>query len=226
MFATTLAAITFLLLAPGFLAVQIIEWLAPVRIREAAMKEKITTALTLSLLNYLIYLALSSWPLLSIEPLLLHLGADKVGLPAALTLPFYNVSIGSLAWILGISLTLGIFAAWTLNQGWLFKLLNKAHISYSTGRASVWFDAFRETENSWAKVYLDDGTVVLGYISSYSDDPTNAMLLLSRVRQNVDGQVEDQPVNVASEKQEYSTDVKGPGVLLVAPHIKRIEFWD
>lgn len=227
MLPTTLVAIVFLLLlAPGFISGSIIEWLAPVRVRETAMKEKITTSLALSIWNFLLYLGLSNWSVLGISPLVFDLKADDVGLPVDLKLQLYNIDAGSLAWILVISIAIGVFAAWTLNNGWLFRLLNYTHISYSTGRASIWFDTLQETQNKWAKVYLKDGTVILGYISHYSNDPTSPMLFLSRVHQNVDGHEKDELVNILSAKSDNSIDVEGPGVLLLSAKIKRIEFWD
>lgn len=224
MFATGIAVVTFLLIVPGFFSLQVVEALAP--IRKEPYKNKLISAFGLSLINYLLYMWVSAIPWLGIKPLMLDLWGNSIPLDANLRVPLYNVDNASLIAILMISVLLGAFIAWILNQGWFFRALNKAKLSYSTGRESVWHDVFRITHGSWVKVYMKDNTIVQGHLSHYSDDPKNPMLYLSRVEGGRGTIQEDQRVNITRPGETESEWIEGPGVLLVTPDIQYIEFLD
>lgn len=215
MFETTSAVMTFLLLAPGFLSLQIIEWLAP--IKKESLKNKLVSALALSLLIYILYQSLAPW--LGIQATKISatagpLSEDSIfSLDAPLSFALYGLDFGSLLAILVLSIVTGALFALVLEKGWLFEFLSLLRISYATGRASVWNDVFSTTRRKWAQIYLEDGTTVLGDVLYYSDDPEEPMLFVRRA----------QIWHPGAEKPDV---VDGPGILLVSPKIEYIQFRD
>jgi len=80
---------------------------------------------------------------------------------------------------------------------------------------SIWAKINYKTNKNWAVVYLNDGSIYLGYISKYTFDPDkdNQDFLLSRAKR-FDEHLQEKYI------------ITGIGVYLNTRDVKRIEFFD
>jgi len=177
------------MLFPGFLTLAIKNGLTT--IKEKAGVDKIVEAIAFSLVDYGIYLLISS-------PLGLSLIKVQIQKEAV---QFTGLNIQNIILILAIAILIGILFGTFLERGWLYKILrDKLKITYLTGRIAVWNDVFSSYRKIWVLVHLRDGRKIIGWPKYYSDDPLRRELFLANAAWMADdGQF---------------TDVEGEGILI------------
>lgn len=190
MIATFEALLVFLLFLPGFISQRIIELLTPRRKRTTMVR--IIDGAALSILVYLLYLAVAS--AFSLEPLPVVLD------PTAKTLVDID-GLGAIA-ILAISVVVGALIGKSLEFGWFYWFLRAEYLNprcrdrscryarfirklrrwlqftRSTGRDTVWEDVLSYQKTHLVAVNLKDGRKVIGKCEYFSDNLEHPELLI------------------------------------------------
>ena len=188
MLASIISLQIILMLFPGFLTLAIKNGLATTK--EKTGVDKIVEAIAFSLVDYGVYLLISS----SLGLSLIEVQIQKE------VMQFTGLNIQNIILILAIAILIGILVATLLERGWLYKILGKLKITYLTGRITVWNDVFSSYRKIWVLVHLKDGRKIIGWPRYYSEDPIRRELFLTNAAWMADdGQF---------------TDVEGEGILI------------
>lgn len=76
----------------------------------------------------------------------------------------------SLVCILAISLVIGLVWSCLSIYGIVYGVLRFIKVTRSSGRIDVWQDVLTNSRGSWLRVYLKDGSCIVGWAKHFSDD--------------------------------------------------------
>jgi len=171
---TTFDALSILLfLLPGLLVERITEALA-VR-KRPTITTRLIDGLVYCLLSYVLYLLLILTGLLDLEVLPVRLwkeGSDDAWQSYASSYLALN----------GVALIVGLAHSLLLVQGVYFGLLRKVGVTRKSGRVDVWLDFHSQARGQWYRVFLKNGTSMIGGQDHYSHEPDRRELCLWNVR--------------------------------------------
>lgn len=160
----------FLFLLPGFLGLQVYDYLTVGAKRDGL--QKIVTALCLTLLSDLAVRALAGIELIQLPKITKETPVSEV-LGEFLGLNLLYLSVASIVFA-------AVFAVLN-NHGILYRVARFARLTRRTGRDNVWQDLFNGTRRSWLRVYLKDGRRLVGWRRLASDDASLRELYLADV---------------------------------------------
>ena len=185
----------FLYIIPGYLAIRIYRWLTPVKDKDSFQDIASSVLLGVSIISVLKWLDKKCFNF--------FLGSNNLGLPG-------------MKYLLIILITGSVVGFSLFGCRELLKCLSKKPkwprwLSFSENM--VWEKINANDNYDWAVVYLDDGSIYYGWISSFNYNPNNQdqdFLLSKALRIDSD----------------FNTlyEVSGIGVYLNTMNIKRIEY--
>jgi hypothetical protein len=183
-----------LVLLPGFACAYVVQMLA-VRRKQTEL-DKIVEALLFSLFLYVATLPFFGY----VFPI--HWQNTSTGNLEINQIVFNWKHLSALAFG---ALALGMLYAASINHDWLMWAFRKMRITERTARSTIWNDVFQET-GGYVQVGLSDGRCVLGWLSSYSDEASEASLFL------------EQAAWIVKEENgsETEIEIEGPGILLTS----------
>jgi len=181
------AAVAMLVLFPGFIGLKILEAITDYRQRTEF--DKLGVVVGMSLIIYMLYYGIA-------------LGFGLPGVPAGYSNDAFNINGWSVLTIALLCFVLPMLVGIVMNRGWLTRVNYRNWIADRDvgGPASVWVGSFDDYNDKWARVHLQDGSVLEGAVDWYSDDREEHEVFLSSA-------------SVRSPSGEW-TGVKGPGVLV------------
>lgn len=162
------ALFLLLFLLPGFLGLQIYDYLAVGAKRDGL--QKIVTALCLTLLSSLTVRALIGIELIRVAKITKDTPLSEV-LDKYIGLNLLYLSVASIV--------LAAFFAVLNNHGILYRAARCVRLTRRTGRDNVWQDLFNGNRRSWLRVHLKDGSRVVGWRRLASDDASLRELYLA-----------------------------------------------
>lgn len=162
------ALFLLLFLLPGFLGLQVYDYLAVGAKRDGL--QRIVTALCLTLLSGLAVRALIGIQLITIIKVTKDTPISEV-LGSFVSPNLFYLSV--------VSIVLAAFFAVLNNHGILYRLARFACLTRRTGRDNVWQDLFNGNRRSWLRIHLKDGSRVIGWRRLASDDASLRELYLA-----------------------------------------------
>jgi hypothetical protein len=184
------ALAVLLVLLPGFLFSYVIRQFS-VR-RDQSEFDKVVEALLFSAILYVLTLARFGY-ILPVSWTTTTLSNGFLAIKLSINWYF----IGELSLWLAV---LAVLWAVNINHDILLKLFRFVRITDRTARNSIWNYVFQDVRSSYLQVQLSDGSIVVGYLEYYSDNPEDGLLFLSDAAW-LDSKGEQVPIN-------------GPGILL------------
>lgn len=171
---TTFDALSIILfLLPGLFVERITEAFA-VR-KRPTVTTRVVDGLLYCLVSYVAYLlvVVTGWIKLEVIPV----GLWKEGTEEA----WKKYALSYLA-LNGVALVVGLVHSFMLVQGLYYKLLRALGVTRKSGRIDVWHDFHTQARGRWYRIFLTNGTLMVGGQDHYSHEPDKRELCLWNVR--------------------------------------------
>lgn len=171
-----------LILLPGILSFLIAEALIPHK--QAEFNRSVIYVITLSAISFLISLTL--WKLYSYLSIKLKFAKQLTTIELKDNIFSFHSNYEFTILVFLISILIGLFIAWAINNNIIYKLMNKLGGSNMTSNMEVWDDFFQEKrENAFVVVRdIKNDIMYYGSVKYYSVGTANKMMALHLI--NVD----------------------------------------